>query len=424
MFYNLIGLVCNFQIGASNSEATTSPSQFSSVDSPLKHQPNLPRPCFIFPELLGNLSGRDDNISSGNSTIAIPELLGNISGRDDTMSCDSCLDRLYLDSFNDDIPEAFTITLKPSSSGFRDDLSRASIDNINQVMPMALGEEGNESMTGYDSCDDSSASRPSIDNRLPPVDDDTVLSQSTVQTFSTKATFSDIFSRLGHTLQADQEYFTPPSTAAMTGSAPPLGELVGLSKTHGPLLLKKDQATPREIVESFKKVYMVASIALAVETEKQDNLLWFLLKNRYGRSVPTSVIESVSYKNFLKSCDTGATGAVFDSIGFEVYVMFDSLKRIFLPTELDMMDCLIVAMTRRCFLPEVGTSDTTSQSSLEPNDGKSSPGTSQEYHNRKLQLLEEYKKESDIVRYSHAYIGQQGIWHNVAVWKRKKGDRF
>ena len=368
------------------------------MNSPLKCQPNLPRPCFIFPDLLGNVSGRDDNISSGNSLD----------------------DKLFSDFISGEQPYDIS-----GSSGSRDDLSRASIDNINQVMPMALGEAGNESMTGYDSCDDSSI--PSIDNRLRPVDDDTDLSQSTVQTFSTKATFSDIFSELVHTLQAGQEYFTPPSTAAMTGSAPPLEELVELCKTHGQLLLKEDQATPREkIVESFKKVYMVASIALAVETEKQDDLLWFLLKNRYGRSVPTSVIESVSYKHFLKSCDTGATGAVFDSIGFEVYVMFDSLKRIFprevLPTELDMMDCLIVAMTRRCFLPEVGTSDTTSQSSLEPNDGKSSPGTSQEYHNRKLQLLEEYKKESDIVRYSHAYIGQQGIWHNAVVWK--KGDRF
>jgi len=396
------------------------------MNSPLKCQPNL-LPCFIFPELLGNVSGRDDNMSCG------------VSGNDDDdkniMSCGNSLDdRLYLDYISEEQQcdiSGFTINLKPSSSGSRDDLSRASIDNINQVIAMALGE-GNESMTGYDvhssssnSCDVSS--RASIDNRpfqSPPVDDDTVLSsQSTVLTFSTKATFSDIFSQLhGHTLQADQEYFTPPSTAAMTRSAPPLGELVGICETHNRLLLlRKDQATPCEIVESLEHVYKVASIALAVETEKQDGLLWYLLKKRYGRSVPTSVIQSVNYKHFLKSCD-GATGAVFDSIGFEVYVMFDSLKRIFLPTELDMMDCLIVAMTRRCFLPEVGTSDTTSQSSLEPNDGRSSPGTSQEYHNLKLQLLEEYKKESDIVRYSHACIGHAGIWQNAAVWK--KGDRI
>ena len=414
------------------------------MNSPLQRQPNL-LPDFIFPGLLGNVSGRDDNMSCGNSIIAIPELLGNISGHDDNMSCDSSLDRLYLEYYmSDDIPAAFTINLKPSSSGSRDDFSRASIDNLNQVMPaMALGE-GNESMTGYElyssysnSCDDSSRAS-SIDNRpfqYPPVDDDTVLSQSTVLTFPTKAiTFSDIFSRLhGHTLQADQEYFAPPSTAAMTRLAPPLGELVGICETHDGLLLKKDQATQCEIVESLEKVYMVASIALAVETEKQDGLLWYLLKKRYGRSVPTSVIQSVNYKHFLKSCDGAATGAespfllssAFDRIGFEVYVMFDSLKRIFarevFPTELDMMDCLIVAMTRRCFLPEVGTSDTTSQSSLEPNDGRSSPGISKD-HNLKLQLLKEYKKESDIMRYSCAYMGHAGIWQNAAVWK--KGGRI
>ena len=411
------------------------------MNSPLQRQPKL-LPDFIFPGLLGNVSGRDDNMSCGNSIIAIPELLGNISGHDDNMLCDSSLDRLYLEYYmSDDIPAAFTINLNPSSSGSRDDFSRASIDNLNQVMPaMALGE-GNESMTGYElySCDDSSRAS-SIDNRPfqnPPVDDDTVLSQSTVLTFPTKAiTFSDIFSRLhGHTLQADQEYFAPPSTAAMTRLAPPLGELVGICETHDGLLLKKDQATQCEIVQSFEQVYMVTSIALGVETEKQGDLLWYVLKKRYGRSVPTSVIQSVNYKHFLKSCDGAATGAespfllssAFDRIGFEVYVMFDSLKRIFarevFPTELDMMDCLIVAMTRRCFLPEVGTSDTTSQSSLEPNDGRSSPGISKD-HNLKLQLLKEYKKESDIMRYSCAYMGHAGIWQNAAVWKWKKGGRI
>ena len=415
------------------------------MNSPLQRQPKL-LPDFIFPGLLGNVSGRDDNMSCCNSIIAIPELLGNISGDDDNMLCDSSLDRLYLEYYmSDDIPAAFTINLKPSSSGSCDDFSRASIDNLNQVMPaMALGE-GNESMTGYDlyssySNSDDSSRASSIDNRpfQYPVDDDTDLSHSTVLTFptTTKATFSDIVSRLhGHTLQADQEYFTPPSTAAMTRLAPPLGELVGICETHDGLLLKKDQATQCEIVESLEKVYMVASIALAVETEKQDGLLWYLLKKRYGRSVPTSVIKSVNYKHFLKSCDGAATGAespfllssAFDRIGFEVYVMFDSLKRIFarevFPTELDMMDCLIVAMTRRCFLPEVGTSDTTSQSSLEPNDGRSSPGISKD-HNLKLQLLKEYKKESDIMRYSCAYMGHAGIWQNAAVWKWKKGGRI
>ena len=196
--------------------------------------------------------------------------------------------------------------------------------------------------------------------------------------------------------------------------------LISTSHAHNLLLRLACEATCSDILEALRQIQQSAMIVFATPSNLLCELLlsYFNLGggSRYG-TVDLSCLPLVTYNNFLKSCD-GATdphppflgSSVFESIGFEVYIMFvhmkEHYKEIFGET-FDMISLMLVSVTTGCFLPEIGTPATASQPSLESKDGRPLAGFSQS--SNLSQRLHEYEEKPVIERYSYQLIGYLGI---------------
>ena len=196
--------------------------------------------------------------------------------------------------------------------------------------------------------------------------------------------------------------------------------LISTSHAHNLLLRLACEATCSDILEALRQIQQSAMIVFATPSNLLCELLlsYFNLGggSRYG-TVDLSCLPQVTYNNFLKSCD-GATdphppflgSSVFESIGFEVYIMFvhmkEHYKEIF-GERFDMISLMLVSVTTGCFLPEIGTPATASQPSLESKDGRPLAGFSQS--SNLSHRLHEYEEKPVIERYSYQLIGYLGI---------------